>query len=194
VDSLAVPHEHVLGGEIGERLAGREETQQRVDADELLTGREIAADRPERVRRHEHARLRPPERHLAPETAPHDPAEREWRAGHAVERRLVHGDAQPRGERIGVATVAVEEEEHGGGIAEAADPLVDAVRVDRVDDVDPVADRERVRRSPEQVAVDGPPEAEVGLVEEERGAQANVFFAAWIPSTRRSISSRRVYR
>jgi hypothetical protein len=192
VDPLAVPYEHVLRFEVGKRLARREEAQQRVDSDELLPGREVTANRSKRVRGHEHAPVSPPERHLSPEAAPHDRAKREGRARHALERRHVHGDAETIRKRVGVTTVAVEEDEHGGRVAEVADPFVDAVCVDRIDHVDAPVDGERVRRPPKQVAVDGPAEAEVDLVEEAGRAQANVFFAACSPSTRRSISSRSV--
>jgi hypothetical protein len=86
--------------------------------------------------------------------------------------------------------VAVEEDEDRGRLAERADPLVDAFALERVDDVDPLVDRKRVRRASKRIVVGRPADAEVRLVEEPDRAQANVRRTSPSPSTRRSTSSR----
>ncbi len=99
-------------------------------------------------------------------------------------------NAEAGGEGVGVAPVPVEEDEDGGRLAERADPLVDAVAIDRVDDVDAALDAESVRRASERIVVDRPADAEVRLVEEPNRAQANVRRTSPRPSTRRSTSAR----
>lgn len=183
--------EDVLRAESPECASRRPRTEERVEPDRLARRDEVA-ERPERVGGDEHSLLRPPERDLAPEAVPDDRAELERRAGNPVERRLVHGDAEAGGHGIGVAAVPVEQDEHGLGLAEDSHPFVDAVAVDRVDQVDLPSDRERVRRACERRLLD-PAEAEGRLVAEADGGgaagQAKVLVTLWRPSTRRSTSS-----
>jgi hypothetical protein len=68
--------------------------------------------------------------------------------------------------------VAVEQDEHRGGIAETADPLLDPLALDRVDHVDPAVDRERVRRARNRAGPIDPAETHLRLVAEV--GQANV--------------------
>src|SRR3712207_9106656 len=82
---------------------------------------------------------RPPRSTLFPYTtlfrsaAAHDRAERERRVGDPVERRLVHRNPQPIREGVRITPVPVEEDEHAGWVTERADPLLDALALDRID-------------------------------------------------------------
>jgi len=74
-------------------------------------------------------------------------------------------DAQPLGEHAAVAAVAVDELDHTGRRARRTNALLDAVRVDRVEQSDAAADHERVRTALEELVGD-PAEAVFELVTE----------------------------
>ena len=85
VPAFAMADEHVLGAETPQR-PGREEAQERMDADRLRP-RAIEGDRPERIRADEDPPLRPPERHLLPEPPRGDREEGERRLGQRARGR-----------------------------------------------------------------------------------------------------------
>jgi hypothetical protein len=72
-------------------------------------------------------------------------------------------NTEPSRDRRRIALVAVEELDDGLGLAEGADSLLDPRHVDRVEEENPSADLERVRRPREEVGL-GPAEAALELV------------------------------
>jgi hypothetical protein len=124
-------------------------------------------NRPESVGDAEHALLVPPERGLLPEAALADEQELERDAVEPSEREHVVRDAEARGERSAGARMAVEQLNDATGLAERADPVFHAIRLDRIDDPDAAPGEQRMRRSLHPIGVD-PAEAPVGLVAEAR--------------------------
>src|ERR671919_865195 len=128
--------EDVSGGQTpGQAPKGprRSRPKQRVHG-EALAGPEVVAGRAERVGAGEDALLGPPERGFPP-PAPVDHAQDlERRAGDAAEGEAVELHAEPLGEARAVALVAIEQLDDACGLAERADPLLDALPVDRVDE------------------------------------------------------------
>src|SRR6266508_3670884 len=73
--------------------------------------------------------------------------------------------AEPGGEVCAVAVMPVEQLEHGGRFAGGADPLLDAVRCNRIDQPDPAVRDESVRAAFHELVHD-PAKAPVELVAE----------------------------
>ena len=191
---VAVPDEQVLRAEADEP-SRRLQAQRGVDADRLLARAE-ERDRPERVGAHEDALLRPPERDLLPEPVAHDGQHRERRARQLPWRDVVR-HLEPRGHCRGGTVVAVEQLEHARRLAEREHVLLDALRLDRIDEPDAAVDDERVARLRLGGILD-PAEPEVGLVRQADGhaapscskARSNVS-SGWAPSTSSRESSRK---
>ena len=163
--ALAVSAEDVEWLEAGERLARRLEPQERVDADRLVGGAEVA-DRAERVADDQDPLLGEPKRHLLPEPAPDDRDHLERRLGHSVEGRHVQRDAEAARDGRTVALVAVEQLDHASRLAELPDPLVDPGPVEDVRQPHGVPDSDRVRGALEADRLRGPAEAVLELVDE----------------------------
>jgi hypothetical protein len=164
VDASAVSREHVLGEHATERR-GRAQPQQRMDAERFARRAEVP-HRPERIRHHEHAQARPPERGLAPEAAAGDGQELERGALDPLGRDDVKRDAESLSGPGAVALVAIEQLDDAARLAETARPRLGLGPGDRVDQPDAAVGRERVRRAPERVGVVEPAEAEILLVAE----------------------------
>jgi hypothetical protein len=105
----------------------------------------------------------PPERGLLPEAALADEQELERDAVEPSERHDVMRNAEARGEGGAVAIVPVKQLDHPAGLAEGANPLVNTLAVDRVDDPDPPVCQQSVRRSLHPPDLD-PAEAPLALV------------------------------
>jgi hypothetical protein len=194
VQPLAVADEDVLGLDARKRLARGPRPKQRMHTERLLRGPHVG-EGAEGVGHDERAALRPPEGNLAPEAATPDRAHLERGAREPVEGSLVDRNAVPRRECVGVPAMAVEQEDDAGRLAEAFDPPLDARSLERVEEVDPAVNRERVRGTGDGVgALVDPAEAEVRLVAEaDRGLrQAKTSRTLRRPAARRSISSGRV--
>ena len=166
VDSFAVAAEDMSRREAREHLR-RREAKERVDAELLAAGAEVA-DRAERVAAEEHPLLRPPERHLAPDPVAGDRRRVERRTRNALERHDVVRHAEPRREGGAVAPVPVEELDHSGRLAQGPNPLVHSGRVDGIDEPDAALRVHRVRAARQPLLPD-PAEAPLGLVAEARG-------------------------
>ena len=80
VDALAVPEEQVLRLEAAERAPRRGQAQERVNAERLAAGEEVA-EAPERVAADEDPSLGPPQGDLAPDAAPRRSAARRTATG-----------------------------------------------------------------------------------------------------------------
>ena len=163
MQTLSVAAEDVTRRGVAEPTR-RPQPQQRVKPEQLAVDalRRYGA---ERVRADEHRALRPPEGDLGPDPAV---ANREEVEGGACDRRPRHRverHAEPPRERLAVAPVPVEQLNHARRLAGRADPLVDALAVDRVDDPDVSRDDERVRAAVEEAVLD-PAEGEGKLVAE----------------------------
>ena len=163
--ALAVAAEDVERLEAGERAARRLEPQERVDADRLVGGAEVA-DRAERVADDQDPLCGEPKRHLLPEPAPDDRDHLERRVGHAVEGCHVERNTEAACNGRAIALVAVEQLDHRTRLAELRDPLVDAGPVEDVRQPHGVPDADRVRGALEAVALGHPAEAVLELVDE----------------------------
>jgi DNA polymerase (family 10) len=165
VAALAMSAEDVERLEACERLARRLESQERVDADRLVGGAEVA-DRAERVADDQDPLRGEPERHLLPEPAADDRDHLERRVGDSVEGRHVERDAEAARDRGAVALVTVEELDHASGLPELRDSLVDPGPVEDVSQPNGVPDSNRVRGSFEAIAFRRPADAVLELVDE----------------------------
>ena len=163
--ALAVSAEDVERLEAGERLARRLESQERMDADRLVGGAEVAG-RAERVADDQDPLCGEPKRHLLPEPAPDDRDHLERRVGHSVEGRHVERNAEAARDRRTVALVAVEQLDDASRLAELPDPLVDPGAVEDVREPDGASDSDGVRGALEAVAFRRPAEAVLELVDE----------------------------
>ena len=166
VHALAVSAENVARTDAAEPLPRRDRTQKRMNAEHLAWSAE-GRNRPESVGDAEHPLLVPPERGLLPEAALADEQELERDAVEPSERHDVMRYAEARGESSAVARMAVEQLNNATGLAERANPVVHAIRLDRIDDPDASGGQQRMRRSLHPTGVD-PAEAPVGLVAEAR--------------------------
>ena len=107
---------------------------------------------------------------LSPAGQVHDSAELERRVGH-VHGRHMQRHAVARGEHRRVARVAIEERDHAGRPAARADPLVEPLGVDGVDEPDAPPIGESMRGPLHERRLGGDPaEAERKLVAEARGS------------------------
>ena len=167
VAALAVSAEDVERLEAGEGLARRLEAQERVDADRLVGGAEVA-DRAERVADDQDPLPGEPKCHLLPESAADDRDHLERRVGHSVEGRHVQRDAEAARDDRTVPLVAVEELDDAFRLAELRDPLVDPGPVEDVRQPHGVLDSDRVRGALEAVAFPRPAEAVLELVDEAK--------------------------
>jgi DNA polymerase (family X) len=165
VATLAVSAEDVERLEAGERLARRLEPQERVDADRLVGGAEVAG-RAKRVAGDEDSLRREPKRHLLPEPASDDRDHLERRVGHSVEGRHVERDAEASCDGRAVALVAVEQLDRASRLTELSDPPVDPGAVEDVRQPHGIPDSDRVRGALEAVAFRRPAEAVLELVDE----------------------------
>ena len=104
-----------------------------MDAESFAIGAEVVR-RAERVREDEHTPLGPPERYLLPEAPRVDRNELELRDRST--RNDVIRDAEPRGQRRTITIVTIEQLDDAGGGSRRANPILEFVPVERVDQPD----------------------------------------------------------
>lgn len=117
------------------------------------------------VSAHEDTLLRPPEGDLLPPPRVPDDPELERRVRDRVARDDVTRHAEPARELGTVAVVTVEQLDDAGGLARGADPLLDSVARDRIDQPDAPVRDQRVRATLQEL-LDDPTEAAFELVAE----------------------------
>ncbi len=127
----AVTAENMKGVEVAEGAARRFEAKDRMYGDGLVAGAEVAG-RAERVSDDERTLGREPERHLLPPSAADDRDHLERRVRHTIEWGHVQRHAEPVRPGFAVPRVPVNELDHACGLAERADPLLQAGAVERV--------------------------------------------------------------
>jgi hypothetical protein len=132
-----------------------------------LTSRAKVRKRAQRIGAHKELPFGPPERDLGPESASADGDEGKRRPRQR-RRHLVQRHAEPGGERLTRALVAIEELDHARRLAERPDAVVDALAFDRVDRPDAPLCGERVGGASYDLGF-LPAEADLQLVEEADG-------------------------
>jgi hypothetical protein len=147
--ALPVPEEQLLRLEAGKRLR-RPESEQRMNAEPFASGPEVRS-RADRLRADEDALARKPEGDLVPARDVQNARDLEGRARDPGEGRDVERDTEPRCDSRAVPVVAIEQLDDAGRLAEASDALVDAGPVDRIENPDLPARRDRMRRAAAQL-------------------------------------------
>ncbi len=109
-----------------------------MDADPLVTGDE-EGNGPEHIGTHERPADRLEERHLPPPPPANDRKYLERRIADALPGPM-QLDSEPSGPDGGVAGVPVEQLQHAAGRPELADPRLEVLAVDRVDQPDSTVD------------------------------------------------------
>ena len=136
----------------------------------LVAGPEVRRGA-EHVGTDEHSPVGPPERDLLPGVFVLD-GDRGERAQRLL-RNDVMADAEPGSERGAVAVVPVEELEDAGRRSCGADPILDSIPVDGIDNPDAAVVDESVRAALHEL-VDDPAEAAVELVTETEPQRCHI--------------------
>lgn len=158
-------HEHVLRLEAPEGIPRWEQAQERMDA-EALAGRAEVAGAAEGVCADDDALLRKPERDLPPALEADDGSDDEGRSRQIGQRRDMERHTEPVRDRGAVALVPVEELDDAGRLAEGAEPVVEAVAVDRVGQPHTAVCQHGVRGAAQKLPLGQPAEAVLELVAE----------------------------